>query len=75
MYGRYSFMRMDRRKELTDNRGGSRKGAGAKKKDPLEKRVRTSIQIPAWLIDKIDQVAGKGQRSKTIVDILAKVFL
>jgi hypothetical protein len=61
-------------KSITENRGGARPGAGAPKKDPLEKRVKTSIQIPAWMLQKIDLVSGPKKRSKTIIEALESYF-
>lgn len=56
----------------TENRGGARKGAGAPKKPPKEKRVKTSIQIPKWMLDIIDTMSDS--RSNVIVNILMNHF-
>jgi len=58
----------------TEIRGGARPGAGAPKKDPLDKRVKTSIQLPFWMLEQIDQIAGPKRRSKAIFEILSKHF-
>jgi hypothetical protein len=57
-----------------ETRGGARPGAGAPKKNPLDKRVKISIQVPAWMLKQIDAVSGKYQRSKVIVEVLEKHF-
>lgn len=57
-----------------ETRGGKRPGSGAKKKDPQQIRVRTTIQIPKWMITAIDKLAdleGK-TRSSFVVDIIKK---
>jgi hypothetical protein len=59
---------------MKKNRGGARPGAGAPKKDPLDKRVKTSIQLPFWMLEQIDFYAGPKKRSKVIFDILSKHF-
>lgn len=51
-------------------RGGKRTGSGAPKKPPKEKRVKTSIQIPKWMLDIIDTMSDS--RSNVIVNILMK---
>lgn len=55
-------------------RGGKRAGSGAPTKAPDEKCVKTSIQIPGWMLEQIDLVQGPRSRSKVIVDILMKFF-
>jgi hypothetical protein len=55
-------------------RGGKRQGSGAPKKSPDEKGIKTSIQIPGWMLEQIDLVDGKRSRSKVIVDVLSKFF-
>lgn len=57
-----------------ENRGGYREGSGAKKKDPFEKRVKTSIQIPKWMLEQIDLIAGPKKRSQVVIDILGRHF-
>lgn len=53
-------------------RGGKREGSGAPKKAPDDKCIKTSIQIPGWMLEQIDLVEGKRSRSKVIVDVLRK---
>jgi len=55
-------------------RGGKREGSGAPKKAPDDKRIKTSIQIPGWMLEQIDLIEGKRSRSKVIVDVLRKFF-
>jgi len=59
---------------MTETRGGRRPGAGAPKKDPLDKRVKTSIQLPFWMLEQIDLIAGPKRRSKVIFELLSKHF-
>lgn len=58
---------------MEKKRGGARQGSGAPKKDVMEKRVRTSVQIPAWMLPILDNMAiltGK-TRSAVIVQMIA----
>lgn len=61
---------------MEKKRGGARPGSGAKKKDPGDKKHRTSVQIPAWMLPFLDKTAaltGK-TRSAVIVDMIERAL-
>ena len=56
-------------------RGGKREGSGAPKKSVAEKCIKTSIQIPLWLLEQVDLIQGRRSRSKVIIGIIEKFFM
>jgi len=63
--------------ETINRRGGRRPGAGPPKKDPQEKRVKTSIQIPKWMYDILSGMADRAgdSRSNMIVKLLETILV
>lgn len=50
---------------LMEKRGGKRPGSGAKKKAPEQVRVRTTIQIPVWMVETIDKMAKSAGKTRS----------
>ena len=60
-----------------NKRGGKRPGAGPPRKDPQEKRVKTSIQIPKWMFDVLSGMADRAgdSRSNMIIKLLENILI